>query len=323
MDNVVLYAERDGRGINIQDIDEPSPSELQGAVGVCVSSGEDRCLSIPSMYQELFFEGGTVLCLTHEEGNWDRELENHRRLREMCNGRDVSVPRNSFPDFSRSMDAILCEGTEGIGSRRIVIDYTCMPPHLLLSTVYRLSQIPDCEVWFAYDIGSREDRVWTPTHVDDLVMVPGMRGRPDYRGREVYLFSLGYDGPTSAALLEWLQPYLVFSMLADPGCDGQASQISFESNREVIEESAGVFRVPIHSVAHVATAAKEIVGLEHDDRGLVFVPLGPKPHILGLGLLSIADSRVSCLSFLTNSPVRRSVSRGPSRIWTKLSVVTK
>lgn len=223
------------------------------------------------------------------------------QLLELCCRRLLPASLTDIVGYARAIHDLLGQLT-GEGAR-VLVDYSSMPkPFYLLLLQAALTQ-GVAEIVLLYNEGDRSSLEWKPASVAELYAIPGLEG--DAHADSDFLFSLGFDGVVAAAMEERLQPKRLFALIADPGASADSAQFSRRQNESVLATVSGVLSTGISDVCGVIGLARDLIGYSGND-GLVVLPLGPKPHALALGLLSILEPSVTYLyPYVSPHPVRR------------------
>lgn len=303
----------ENREILIDPIDESSIPKSNILLALTCMSKEKRSISVVEKFSELFTNNGRLL-------NFDLE-------------KDKSIPLNEF-NFSTQTDILLpedeiketiflshflkskCDSTSPI----ILIDYSCMPTTFLLRLVAAIGQMKNVEAYFGYNLGKRQKGDWEPSPVNDILAIDGLSGETSIDGKDTFLFSLGYDGATSAALEEFFQPHLVYSMIADPGAADDSARRAKLNNVDVIEQSEALLTAGIDDVCSVIGKCKELIGIGEPDSGLICIPIGPKSHVLALGLLALMHEQVTCMAISNRSSAFHPVQSSEKTSWTRVII---
>jgi hypothetical protein len=87
--------------------------------------------------------------------------------------------------------------------------------------------------------------------------------------------------------------------LASPTIYDDYPKHVYKKNAELIAGAKRTLELPLFSVEKTYVNLAEIVSLHKSDADIVFVPMGPKPHVLASILLSMKFGEVTCLRVST------------------------
>lgn len=148
-----------------------------------------------------------------------------------------------------------------------------------------------------YSVGEHQDPV-APIQTDEIMCLPGYEGAGFSLDRAVAFFGLGFDGFSPLCVFDQLEPDQAFAFMADPAAFDDYPQITYDINKELIENyisESRLLRLPLNNVEESFYKLSEAVSPFLDNSRIIFVPLGPKPHILASILLSLRYPEIACL----------------------------
>jgi len=198
-------------------------------------------------------------------------------------GTRIRVTRDSPIGISAEIGTLFRERGRTIN---VLVDYTAMARLHYLTLIPSLLTRTDIHVNFAYAVGDYsglEDQYPVST-VGKPTAVPGLEGIPfSGRGR-LYLFGLGYDGVGAEALAERLEADHLAVFWADPGASSRAADIAQSKNARLIDRARLKFSCGLREVEKLTSLLTRLAYETAGSERLVFIPIGPKPHILACGL---------------------------------------
>jgi hypothetical protein len=294
---------------------------LDPDLALCTSGFEPRAAAIPSLLRDVYTKSGHVICFdTFADDSVKQDLDH--QLSGMCQGRVLAMSPSQFGVYFKWLYEQIVFIRQAKGRVPVVlIDYTCMPKPFYIGAMVVATFAGGCRFVFGYNLGRRSLEEWQTSEVDAIYAIPGLEGRVPGDGRQVFLFSLGFDGHQTAALEEILQPHILYSLIADPGAAPEAGVEAEKRNNLVIARSEALIRLPINAVTSVIGVARDIVGYSGDDAGLVMVPVGPKPHALALGITALLEPNVTFLHILTRNPPLRRTEASLDNCWTEVEIM--
>lgn len=182
--------------------------------------------------------------------------------------------------------------------RRILIDYSVMTRswYAFFLTWLRYSQhTTGVDVDFLYTHGSYLSN-FEPLHIRDVSAIPGFEGSCSAARRTVALFGLGFDRYASLAVHEQIEPDEVVCLVAQDSLVDPKAERVLEENKDILGIS-GVepIRMPLGNMPECVRIMREQVDQVDASDEVVFVLMGPKPHVLAGLLVSQLVPRVTCL----------------------------
>jgi hypothetical protein len=180
----------------------------------------------------------------------------------------------------------------------VVVDYTAMPRVFYLGILDMVPQFPDRHFVFTYALGvyGQTERQFPISCVGTPRPVPGYEGLPLPERRKIYVFGLGFDGVGARALKETLEAERLAVFWAQPGATETSAKTTLEKNEDLISQA--VLRIFV-DIRDVTTAVQELRRLSHETKSsdkVIFVPVGPKPHILAAGIVTKEFSHCSLIA---------------------------
>ncbi|MEM9357400.1 MAG: hypothetical protein AAGB04_14425 [Pseudomonadota bacterium] len=210
--------------------------------------------------------------------------QTNRDLLQKFGYRRVNLPReNELGAITELLRDMIWDPTKKV---RILVDYSSMRrtiyTELLSSFLFNLVEATCVDLYFTYSMG-RYLNNHAPKYVDSHETLLGLDGRTSQKRQKLVVLNLGYEPVSSLTMLEAIEPDRVMGILASPGVNKLSAKRCMKLNKILVEDHLGgeVDRVPIRSVEKYCRFVLENVGRLTDDFDIVFVPYGPKPHVLG------------------------------------------
>lgn len=191
--------------------------------------------------------------------------------------------------------------------RPVILDYTCLPPSFCVAALLAQDAIGGGEVVFTYTLAENYRHLNEPRTVHRIRSLPGVGGRIQASSQSALLLSLGFDGPLSSAVEEYLQPRDLFVALAEP-VYSEMNGLVERANEPLFEQASGRLRVSVSDVLGLAASARDLVDIAGDSTGLHVAPLGPKTHALALALAAVLDKNITYLDVVADGAVHAAVS---------------
>jgi hypothetical protein len=313
--NQELLGKVDGVTIRSREISAQEALSIEYDLALCCSGYEPRSAALPREMQETFKKSGHVVTLEKHSQDQVR-IQLDKELASLCGGRTLSFPNDEHALFLRWLSEEIQRIRSRIGRRpKIFVDYTTFSKPFYIGCLYVGKRERSVDFVFGYNIGIRDTADWESSEVDDLYALPGLEGSPHGSGRSTFLFSLGLDANQAVALEEILQPNAYYVLIAEPAADIELSKLVLERNKDFIENAEACLKAPLGNAASVAGLCRDLTGVGGHESNLVIVPIGPKPHALGLGLAAILEPKTTYLHVLTRSPPLRRTMPSPMSCW--------
>lgn len=183
------------------------------------------------------------------------------------------------------------------GILRILVDYSSMSRiwyASVLNWARFVSDVKEVSIDFIYAVGEHYDQT-SPMVITDILSIPGCEGSPVPLSKSVAVFGLGFEGLAALCVLDKLEPDEIYAYLASPAAFEDYRNKARDKNKELINLARATFELPINSVEQTFSYLSEVISPHRVNAHVIFVPMGPKPHILAAILLSMRFEEVSCL----------------------------
>jgi hypothetical protein len=220
-------------------------------------------------------------------------LLEHAALRDMPSRHAVDAVFEGFSPSTRmavtgdSGDDVLAAVRAAVRpGAPVVVDYTVMSRLLYLPLLDLVRE--GHELIFAYSVGRYPAAGPYPiSYPGDIRPVPGLGGTVNALKPKLHVFGLGYDGVGAQGLALRLEANNIIVFWADPGASDGAAATTESANAPLIKRAVASFRVPLGDVAATTSLLRRIAVEARPSDRVVFVPIGPKPHVLASALASL------------------------------------
>jgi len=178
----------------------------------------------------------------------------------------------------------------------VMVDYSCMSRMLYLSLLSLLGE--RIKLTFVYSIGKygNAELNYPVAVVGDVRGVPGLEGLPLTSRPRLYVFGLGFDGVGALALAERLEAERLVTFWADPGAKVNSAELVLQQNTRLVTRSVATCRTDLRDVASTVDVLRRFILETRATDKVVFVPVGPKPHILAAGIAAHGQDHATLLA---------------------------
>ncbi len=292
------------RDFTVLDIEFSSIQKNQYDLALLMATSEDRCaliaksLTRSQVLTTLLLQEEIVL---HEDTHASDEeariaLRNNReQIQKSLDTQTCLIPSDDESQLYGSL--------EDVGSLRdeelhVLVDYSSMPRSYYAailnwatySNTYRRVIID-----FAYSVSSHKP-VGPPLAITAIRALPGCDGSTVPGSNSVAVFGLGFDGIAAMAVLERLEPDVLYTYFASPGAFPHYPQKTRNENDTLMQyHSKSNVAISLFSVGTSFVRLAELVSPHRNREDITIVPMGPKPHVLAALLLAMKFRDVSCL----------------------------
>ena len=191
----------------------------------------------------------------------------------------------------------LQNNTSGLKEISILIDYSSMS-RIWYTAIINWSKLKaeslKVTIDFVYTLGDYKISE-EPMVIQDIQPIPGCEGKAFRQTQSVAIFGLGFHGYTALCVLDQIEPDIVYSLLAYPAGDKAYEKKSFNDNKDLLDKSEKVFKLPLHSIEATYRYLSEIVASHLHCHEVTLIPMGPKPHTLASILVALSFPEVTCL----------------------------
>ncbi|MEM7243059.1 MAG: hypothetical protein AAF429_12815 [Pseudomonadota bacterium] len=271
--------------VSVEDIDRESLATKTFDLGIFFCGFEDRA-SYLIRQKKTNLQISDHLVLDYEN---DPEIlskaANKQRFKKLATSSKIDV--SSKHQFE-SVAELLSRKIEKIGKERvkILIDYSSMRRTLYSDILcffhFGLPDIVSANLYFSYSMGNYVGK-FAPKYVFDHETLTGLEGITSQSKEKLAVFNLGFEPISTLTMLEIIEADEVHGILASPGVTSRSAQRTRKANSEFIEQNLTeeLNYIPLRSVERYVRFCLEQYGRKIDSHDVVFVPYGPKPHVLG------------------------------------------
>jgi hypothetical protein len=195
-----------------------------------------------------------------------------------------AAPIACAPDDDRLVYAALSSLRTVPGTIHILVDYSSMSRDWYASVLSWLSTSDirhRVSIDFAYSVGVEVAQA-QPMPVLSIASVPGFEGI-SLKNRAVLVLGLGFDSLAPTAVLEQMEPARVLAFVAAPAAADWHVDEALRANQGLLAEyvaSHDLLRLPLRDVCRCVSLLAELAAPILGHYRVVFVPMGPKPHVL-------------------------------------------
>lgn len=192
----------------------------------------------------------------------------------------------------------------------IFVDYSSMPRavygSLLVEAFLHLADKIN-SITFAYVPGIHTAEMNGSRGVQGLRGLIGTDGSFSHQ-ETAFIIGLGYDGILSETIIELFHVTHFSCMYAAPGVSDDGADRVLAVNSSLLSRAELVATAPAWSVEHAVHEVDRLCDWYMDQRDVLLVPVGPKPHVMACILTAIMRDDVGFRfpdsAFLRPSPVR-------------------
>ncbi len=242
------------------------------------SGYEERATHLPSLLAPEQVDRATVLGFT-ALADAPARLRNESFFRKKW-----VAPMICAPDDERPVYAALSAIKNVPGLIHILVDYSSMSRDWYASVLSWLATSDirhRVTVDFAYSVGV-EVAPLEPMPVLNIASVPGFEGI-SLKNRVVLVLGLGFDLLAPTAVLEQMEPARVLAFHAAPAAADWHVEEALRANQALLSEfvdAKDLLRLPLRDVGRCVSLLCELSAPLLAHNRVVFVPMGPKPHVL-------------------------------------------
>ena len=128
-----------------------------------------------------------------------------------------------------------------------------------------------------------------------LVTIPDFGGEFNPEYNELFILSLGLDGPRYARLLTKEEPDNVGLLLPYPGVNEEYSNLILKQSNNLKEKffipNDNIIKTPVGDAIAVWKSLQDLVK-KNPKYNITFLNFGPKPHVLGMGLYALLNEKI-------------------------------
>jgi len=181
---------------------------------------------------------------------------------------------------------------------KILVDYSVMTRawygYILTWLRYATGPV-EVDADFVYAHGEYTG-AFEPLHIHQVTAISGFEGASAGTRNTVAAFGLGFDRYAMLALYEQIEPDSLVCFIAQDSIDDPKAARAIEDNKEIIELSGrDPVRLPLGHLGEIYRGLYECLSTIDASSEIVAVPMGPKPHVLGMLLVAQAIPRITCM----------------------------
>ncbi len=262
----------------VQDINMSGVIGQKYNLAFFASGYEDRSLNFVNKFTADQFERAFIIKYEgHHEEKFHDILYNQFSFINTCTS-DESIIYSILNEYVAN---------KRLEKLKILVEYSSMSRvwYTAIINWARFAPINDVELSFVYCIGEYKDD-FTPLLINNIYTLMGYEGSSKH-SKTLAIFGLGFDKMAALCVIDRLEPDLVISFVASTehhDYQKKAADINDEFTKTYGQNELMYF--PITSVTNTYRLMSELVTAYVDEFNVVFIPMGPKPHILASILLS-------------------------------------
>lgn len=261
-------------------------------VGVFCSGFETRCLHIPTKLDKSKISRPLVLGFSESQLAVNREQNDKFYKNNWCEQIQI-VAGNDDRQIYGELSKVVPQKKQ----INFLVDYSSMSRlwyAALLNWARFQSNYEAITFDFCYSVGDYV-REAVPMVIRDILSVPGFEGSWVGRPKTVVVFGIGFEGLAARCVFERLEPDIVYTYMANPAASELALQRARDENSDLLKDAAIKLELPLYNVEVVFRSLSELIRPHLYDSRITFVPMGPKPHVLGALLMGIRYPHVTNL----------------------------
>lgn len=258
---------------------------------------EERCTAIPRKLNKENISVPVVIGFSEEPYGDQRIINDNYFMQEWTT--DINLASSN--DEQKLYEVLNNNLDLSKQELRILVDYSSMSrlwyAGILNWTKY-VSGPTKIYIDLLYAPGLHKEKV-TPTVINNILSIPGCEGSATALFKTIAVFGLGFDSHAALCVLDRLEPDMFYTYLAAPTIFDDYPKYVYKINSELIADAKKTLELPLFSVEQTYVNLAEIVSLHKSEADIVFIPMGPKPHVLASILLSMKFGEVTCLRVST------------------------
>ncbi len=158
------------------------------------------------------------------------------------------------------------------------------------------SGLRNIEIVFGYSHGSYSNNEFPSRVISGISCISGCEGQPGPTRKSVAVFGLGYDQHAPLAVLDYLEPDVVYAYYGTMHEKHEHLNRALEVNKAFIDHVSGsVVTFNTLSVREAYLGIIELSSAYIRDSNVILIPLGPKTHVLGSMLAAMRFADIACL----------------------------
>jgi len=284
--------------VNLYRVSDIPIEEVLGArydVGLFASGYEERCTYVASLVQPSAVENPIILGFSELVSDGQR-LKNDLFFDQRWTTNRINISGNDDQQVLVCLRALVAPSRRRL---RLLVDYSSMSRlwyAAILNWARYVEGLEEITVDLLYSVGDHRKAERTPMGIKDILALPGYEGATGPRGSSVAVFGLGFDSLATLCVLDRLEPDICYSYYASPAAFRDYPERVRSANQEMIKvHSQRTLELPLSSVEQTFRYLVELITPHRGEANIVFVPMGPKPHVLATLLVAMRFREVGCL----------------------------
>ncbi len=277
----------------VADIDLLEVKKNKYDVGIFASGYEQRCTHAAKKINRKYIVNPIVFGFEEYKDNEQRRENDLYYQQQWVEKQSILSADDEGPIYLLLQDYF----AKSQGPLKLLVDYSSMSRLWyagILNWINVAQEDKEVVVDLLYSVG--EYRGEYPSMViNDILSIPGCEGSPVPFKKSVAVFGLGFDEYAPLCVLDRLEADEVYAYLADPAVFNEYPRIAREKNKELIKHAKAILSLPLKSVEVTYRYLAEVISPYKQDSNIIFIPMGPKPHILAAILLSMRFGDIVCL----------------------------
>jgi hypothetical protein len=264
-------------------------------VGFFASGYEERCTHVARLVPPTAVNNPIILGFS-ELFNERQRLENDLFFDKRWTTNRINISGNDDQQVLVCLRALVAPSLRRL---RLLVDYSSMSRlwySAILNWARYVEGLSEITVDLLYSVGDHRKAKRTPMGIKDILALPGYEGATGPRANSVAVFGLGFDSLATLCVLDRLEPDICYSYYASPAAFDDYPERVRSANQEMIAaHSQRTLELPLSSVEQTFRYLVELITPHRGEANIIFVPMGPKPHVLATLLVAMRFREVGCL----------------------------
>jgi hypothetical protein len=280
---------------DVKDMDLQNVGQYHYDLAMFASGYEERCTAIPKLFNPSQIENAVVIGFTEENADQQRVINDKYFIANWVEKISISSS-NDDREIYNILNTIF-ENSSNRKTIHILVDYSSMSRLWyagVLNWAKFFSKADELRIDMLYAPGVHREKI-SPMVINDILSIPGCEGSATSLFQSIAVFGLGFDSYAALCVLDRIEPDYYYTYLASPTIFPDYPEIVMKKNDDIIRSARNTLSLPLFSVEQTYNALGEIVSLHKDEADIIFVPMGPKPHVLASILLAMKFREITCL----------------------------
>lgn len=282
---------------NVIDQDINDFLERKYDVAIFASGFEERCIALPQKFNKNNIDMPIVLGFKEDSLNEQRTSNDKYYYSNWTNDICITSSNDEQPIYNQ-LNSRVNLNKETV---RILVDYSSMSRLWyagILNWAKYIDGPKELLIDMLYTPGIYREKI-APLVINDILSIPGCEGSATSLFKSVAVLGLGFDSLATLCVLDRLEPDLYYAFLASPTISPEYPKIVYDKNKELVKGASKTIELPLYSVEQTFVNLAEIISLHRSEADIIFVPMGPKPHVLASILVTMKFGDVTCLRVST------------------------